>query len=129
MRSEAIVPLASVLDIVPLETLRTLALAASALLVAAALAGAVAAWMSAMRVHLPTSSRRPSGELSWNLDPLHVPQIVAARDQLPRLIQDVAPGLAQVQHTGRAPSPDTMDLRGGGNMRNIGHPQAIRDGW
>ena len=56
MRSEAIVPLASALDIVPLETLRTLALAASALLVAAALAGAVAAWMSAMRVHLPNGS-------------------------------------------------------------------------
>jgi hypothetical protein len=68
VRSEAIVPLASVLDIVPLETLSTLALATSALLVAAALAGAVAVWMSAMRIHLPTSSRRPSGELSWNLD-------------------------------------------------------------
>ena len=93
MRSEAIVPLASVLDIVPLETLSTLAIAVSALLVAAALAGAVAMWMSAMRVHLPASSRRPSGELPRNLDPLHVPQIVAARDLLPRPTQDV-PALA-----------------------------------
>lgn len=125
MRSEAIVPLASVLDIVPLETVRTLALAASALLVAAALAGAVATWMSAMRIHLPTSNRRPSGALPRNLDPLHVPQIVrvdprrvhyampdrdqigpgrqlAARDQLPRLIQHVpalAPDRAEISFT------------------------------